>query len=216
MQALRELKVGSTVNVQQGSRIYKTVVVNKDIKNKLLHIETPISKLRKLKLHKNKDYILSYTSSRHGIFVAKVKFLTKKEGYPVVLVKKAKKQQKREYFRVSHTGYVKLSKIDIEANAVQNEFEEDEMSFDRIIYRDISLGGVGLLSKTKYELDSNIYIKLPTPNGPVKLIGTVVRASKANEGKYAIGVEFIRFISNNKSKLNDFILKIQRDHMKRS
>lgn len=126
----------------------------------------------------------------------------------VALDSKIKKSQRRNYFRLPIFKEVKVE--------VLSENSDESVQNTEVLY-DISGGGVGILTDTKYKVGQKVNLTIPLSKKYYVIKAEVVRSIQSTKGikNYSVGFKFIDIDKRIKSEVVSFIFKKQREKMKK-
>jgi c-di-GMP-binding flagellar brake protein YcgR len=215
MKTIEVIHEKDNIEIFYGNKIYTSQVSEIFKEDNLLKIAMPLCKRQKLFIFQNKTFDARIISSAHGLL--KFKFLLEKyEGnIPIIKVEgKIAKQQRRNFFRIKV-----MKKIDIyfirdgEKDFLRIELlEKIEPNFNYPM-KDVSLGGIGIYSDEKINIGKKIMLCFNIENEKFWNKAEVVNCRESND-KYIVGVQFFDLNKKNKNRLNDFIIKKQREILK--
>lgn len=203
-----------------------STIIDKSINNKTFTIYNPIYKKRIYTMSKKKLYNFRYIDENSGIYSFKgevIKRFKEKSIYLLEIKYKGslRKVQRREFFRIDI-----FKKITLDIPTSKEYFESDKLldlydSIDfikgKFLLKDISAGGIGFFSNTKFKLNQRFIINLNLNNLTVKVLGKVVRNVKAkeNDKKYLIGVRFEKLNTKKRRKIINYVFNKQRELRKK-
>lgn len=203
-----------------------STIIDKDLNNKTFTIYNPIYQNRIYTMSKNNLYNFRYIDENSGIYSFKGEVIRRFKEKSIYLLEikykgNLRKIQRREFFRIET-----YKKIILEIPSSKKYFESDKLldlydSIDfikgKFLLKDISAGGVGFFSNTKFKLNQRFIINFNLNNLTVKVLGEVVRNVEVNENdkKYLIGVKFEKLDSKKRRKIINYVFNKQRELRKK-
>lgn len=153
-------------------------------------------------------------AKENEIYMFKADVIDRKitEPIPMLLVKPVsliEKIERRSFFRMDCNLPVYYYVVDAK--------EHEERTLIECYTRDISGGGVCLVTDTPYEAGTNIraYLKL---DREISFLGTVVRSIQVREkGKimYEVGIEYKQIENRDREKIISYVFETQRERLRK-
>lgn len=147
-----------------------------------------------------------YNMDDRGIYEFKTKVLRiEKSKIPQMIIEKTSsivKNQRRDFFRLNLTVPVKLKK-------------DDSTVVDTAHSKDISGGGIRLISSVDLRINDTIYIEFVLNKKKYRITGKVVRTFPKQDNKREIAVQYLDIVEIDRNDIIRYLFQQQRILIKR-
>lgn len=157
---------------------------------------------------------IKYAKKSIGVFAFSARVLARKHSEHLSYMKMerlsdVKKVQRRDYFRLDIV-------LDVKMKLVETNGVGDNNSFSALT-KDISGGGLRLISKTKLSANDLVDIALKTDDGTIQARGRIIRCVpyESSGSDYEIAIIFDAIDEQARTQIISFIFKYQRKMKKK-
>ncbi|NMB08987.1 MAG: hypothetical protein GX981_11450 [Tissierellia bacterium] len=172
-------------------------------------VSGPIHKNNTVLLHKGETIGIAYLVKNKGMYIFDA-IILKREYLPIYKleiekISEIKKYQKREYYRFETSIPV------IKEQIIKTE-DGEEVITENCRTKDISGGGLKLLSNFKHNIGDNIVCKFHINEQTIKVESKVLRIEDIDtfDYKYALGVNFLDISEKDRDIIIKFIFEEER------
>ncbi len=178
-----------------------------DVEGDVVHISKPMKFGRNYSLDIKEQVHLYFFTKDKGILKVRGEVLLSKEDpiliYGIKLMGKAKKIQRRFYFRLDITK-------DITITDIQNNGKIP------CVTKDLSGGGLKCISKKPLHPGAPIEVNLDIEQSKISILGEIVRCIKDPvENNYELGVQFTSISDKDRNVIVSYIFQKQRELRKK-
>lgn len=219
----RQIGLGTKIEIElydKNGHKPSTVLVSQyesyDEDSNMMGIHTPFSQGKIYPVHPGAQVSIIFSKENETyMFKAEVIYRESVEPIPMLWIKPLgpiEKIERRSFFRMDCRLPVQYRVLD------SAELDDSEQSsFGKSYTRDISGGGVRIITKEAYKAGTNIeaYIEI---DRIICFSGTVVRSiqvRKRGEIMYETGIEFNRIENRDREKIISYVFETQRERLKR-
>ncbi len=204
--------------------IENSIVVNKDIKlisqvldtidERHIFIAMPIVSNMVVPIPTGEIIQIKYAKKSIGVFAFSARVLSRKHSEHLSYMKierlsDVKKVQRRDYFRLDIV-------LDVQMELVSSDGIENRKSFSALT-KDISGGGLRLISKTRVTANDIVDIVIKADSGSIQARGRIIRCVpyEGSGSEYDIAVSFDNIQDQSRTQIVSFIFNYQRKMKKK-
>ncbi len=178
-----------------------------DIEKEIIHISKPMKYGKNYSLDIGEQIHLYFFTKDKGILKIRGEVLVSRDQpiltYGIKLLGKAKKIQRRFYFRLELTR-------DIEITDIQNNRKIP------CIMKDLSGGGLKCITKEVLQVRDPIEVNLDIDQTEISILGEVVRSIKDPvEKNHELGIQFTSISDKDRNRIVSYIFQKQRELRKK-
>ncbi|NBG87587.1 flagellar brake protein [Isachenkonia alkalipeptolytica] len=178
-----------------------------DIQGDIVHISKPMKYGKNYALEINEQIHIYFFTKDKGILKVRGEVLLSKDEpiliYGIKLRGKAKKIQRRFYFRLDIT-------MDIAVTDIQNNRKIP------CVTKDISGGGLKCITREAFQSRDPVEVNMVIDQAPISVLGEIVRCIKDPvENNHEVGIQFTSISDKDRNTIVSYIFQKQRELRKK-